>query len=295
MELGTFMELLSARIQKKLGQNYQISVVNNLKNNSTRASGIMLKQKGNPISPAIYVDDLLVLLNKGKADMDEIEQELMNRYERSKKTVKDLNCLDIEKGEYTSRIIFRLISRDLNRQLLEDVPYIPFLDMAITFHLVMGVTNTCMQTIRITKALQKKWGLSVEMLLKLAKENTERLLPPNICGLTEMIDKYLRSGEKHFTVAEQMNLIVVTNQLGVNGASAILYDGMLENLAEQFDTNLFIVPSSIHEMIILPDSGQEVQDMFRRILREINTNFVSKDEFLSNQVYSYIRGEKKFI
>lgn len=295
MELGTFMEVLSARLQRRLGEKYEISVVTNFRNNSVKVTGMTLKQEGNPISPTIYADDLLVPFNQGQADMDEIEQEIINRYERSKETVKDLDCLDIENGECTSRIIFRLVSRELNQHLLTNMPYIPFLDMAITFHLVAGVTGKYMQTIRITKELQKKWGLSVEMLLKLAKKNTEKILPAKICGLTEMIEKYLGAEERKFTVAEQLNLIVVTNQLGVNGASAILYEDMMDKLAEQFGTNLCIVPSSIHEIIIVPDHGQEIQDMFLGILREINSNFVPKDEVLSNQVYLYRKDDKKFI
>lgn len=295
MELKTFMGQVSERIQKRLGKEYQVTVVANLKNNSTRVNGIVLTQRGNRVSPTIYIDDLFTQYKEADMDMDEIEQEIMSRYERSMETVDDIFHLDMEKEECEDKIIFRLVSREWNQQWLAEMPYIPFLDMAITFHLVVGISESYMQTIRITKELQKMWGISVEMLLKLAKKNTERLLPPKICGLTEMIEKYLAPEEKRFPVAEQMNLMVVTNEIGVNGASAILYEGMMEKLAENFASNLYVVPSSIHEVIILPEKDQDTYEMFLSMLREINANFVSEDEILSNQVYLYVRKEKKFI
>lgn len=295
MELKTFMGQVSERIQERLGNEYQISVVTNLKNNSTKVNGIVLTERGNRVSPTIYIDDLFVQYNEEQMDMDEIEQEIMSRYQRSMETVDDIYHLDMEKDDCKDKIIFRLVSREWNQEWLAEMPYIPFLDMAITFHLVVGMSERYMQTIRITKELQKMWGISVEMLLKLAKENTERLLPPKICGLTEMIEKYLAPEEKKFPVADQMNLMVVTNEIGVNGASAILYEGMMEKLAEDFDSNLYVVPSSIHEIIILPEKDQNTYEMFLCMLREINANFVSEDEILSNQVYLYVRKEKKFI
>lgn len=91
------------------------------------------------------------------------------------------------------------------------------------------------------------------------------------------------------------NMIVMTNSIGIYGASAILYPGLLEALAQELERDIYVIPSSVHEMILIPAENKCVYEDLSLMIHEINQRFVPPDEVLSDQVYVYIREENKFI
>lgn len=298
MELKTFATLVSEGIRKKLGEEFVISVITNLKNNSVELTGIMFKKIGERVSPTIYMEDMYDEYRNREKTLSEVIDEMIIRYENSKDKMLELGNFDLDFESSKTKIIYRLVSRKQNKDLLEEVPYIPFLDMAITFHLVVSVNSRYVQSLKIGDELQKKWNLSVEQLLKIAKENTARLFPAKVKGLKEFLREYKAlKVEEDLTNDTKVDMIVVTNELGINGATVILYDEIMDELAERYDSDLYVIPSSIHEMIIVPvneDTEKQIYDVLRWMVRDINERFVAEEEILSNRVYTYLREEKRF-
>lgn len=298
MELKTFATLVSEGIRKKLGEEFVISVITNLKNNSVELTGIMFKKIGERVSPTIYMEDLYDEYKNQEKTLSDVIDEMIARYENSKDKMLELGNFDLDFENSKTKIIYRLVSRKQNKDLLEEVPYIPFLDMAITFHLVVSVNSRYVQSLKIGDELQKKWNLSVEQLLRIAKKNTERIFPSRVKGLKEFLRDYkaLKVGED-LTNDTKVDMIVVTNELGINGATVILYDGIMDELAERYDSDLYVIPSSIHEMIIVPvkeDTEKNMYDILQWMVRDINERFVAEEEILSNRVYTYLREKKSF-
>ncbi len=297
MELKTFAGIVSDGIRKQLGDDFVISVITNLKNNSVELTGIMFKKVGERVSPTIYIEDLYEEYRKKQKTLCEVTNEMIARYENSAETMQELSRFDLDFDSNKNKIIYRLISRERNRELLTEMPYIPFLDMAITFHLVVSVDKNYVQSLKVSKELQKKWDVTVEQLLKIAKYNTERMFPAEIKGLKEFVKEYLISSEEDLTNVEKVDMIVVTNELGINGATVILYDGIIEEMANRYNADLYLIPSSVHEMIVVPvedDSCRELHDILRFMVRDINERFVAEEEILSNRIYTYLRKEKRF-
>ncbi len=295
MELKAFADIVSRDVKKRLGSGYEISVITNRKNNSMERTGIMFRQRSSRVSPTIYIEDLLDAYNNDQKTMEDIVGEVVCRYQKSKEVSTELRWLDMSSELWQEKIIYRLISREQNTELLNDIPYIPFLDLAITFHLVVAMDGTCMQTIQIDKNLQERWELSTEKLFKRAAENTERLLPLRINSLDGMVAGLL--GAEPLSSGEdggRNDMTVLTNCLGIGGASVILYECVLDRLADKLGTDLYIIPSSIHEVIVLPVSEHDVHSALITIVREINQRYVSPDEILSDRVYIYSREERKF-
>lgn len=298
MELKTFATIVSDGIRKKLGEEFVISVITNLKNNSVELTGIMFKKIGERVSPTIYMEDVYEDYRNRKKTLGEVIDEMIIRYENSKDKMLELGNIDLDFQTNKKKIIYRLVSRKKNRDLLEEVPYIPFLDMAITFHLVISINNRYVQSLKIGDDLQKKWNLSIEQLFKIAKENTERLFPVKVRELEEFLRdcNALKEGDD-LTNDTKVDMIVVTNELGINGASVILYDGIVEKMAQKYDSDLYVIPSSVHEMIIVPakeDTEEMLYGVLRSMVKEINEQFVADEEILSNRVYKYLRDEKRF-
>lgn len=250
MELQQFAETVCVGIREKMGEDYRISVVTNLKMNSTEETGISFLKKDEPFSPTIYIDCMLDDYLKKKKSMAQIVREVIGQYEQSLSSVEEMRGMDVNLEACRNRIIYRLISRSRNRRLLEQMPYIPFLDLAVTFHVVVGITDQCVKTFKIDKKLQEGWGISVEQLLKLAKQNTERLLPLEITDMNTIIQKHMKmDGELIPTIPGDPGMIVITNRFGIYGASVVLYEDMIQSIADKLGCDLYVIPSSVHESV----------------------------------------------
>lgn len=302
MEIKTFAALIAEGIQKELGADFFVSVATTLKNNSTEYTGILFEKGKEAISPTIYIDDLYAKYMEDEMTIQQIVLAVIERYEKSINGMPEIKKFSVEFEECKNKVVYRLISRAKNRLILEEVPYIPFLDMAITFHIVISISDTYLQSLRITQELQKKWNISVEQLYKLAKINTERILPAEVGDLHEKVEGYIgvevlqkHLGENDLTNAEKLDMIIISNELGINGAAVVLYDGVLDRIAEEFGTDLYLLPSSIHEMIAVPAYDRDMYDDFSEIVRSINRRYVEREEILSDRVYLYKKDDKKFV
>ncbi len=90
-------------------------------------------------------------------------------------------------------------------------------------------------------------------------------------------------------------MIVITNCIGIYGAAAILYKDLMQSLADELNCDLYVVPSSVHEMIVIPAEDKELYEMLSSLVKEVNTQFVDPDEILSDRVFIYMREENRFI
>lgn len=300
MELKDFAALIAVGAQGQLGDQYEITDTVTMKNNSTEYTGIIFQKKTEDIAPTIYIEDLYESYKVQEVTVQDAIKEVIGRYEQSIKGLQRINGLSVDYTSSRDRVIYRLISREKNPFLLKDIPYIPFLDMAITFHLVVSINDSCMQSLKITRELQQRWGVSVEQLLKLAKKNTPELLPARVCELSQLMERYMNTREytlepeKDLTKEEKIDMIIVSNELGINGAAAVLYDGVIEQIADEYDSDLYLLPSSIHEMIVVPCEEEDLYGTFSSMVNNINKKYVDEDEVLSDRVYIYRREEKKF-
>lgn len=299
MELEAFANAVMKEVQKRLGGGYEISVVTSIKNNSTKFTGIMFRQKEKMTSPTVYIDDLYVDYRENRLSFTKITEEVIDRYEKTAGAVDDVCHLNVDYEKCRTMVVYRLVSRERNQEALKNMPYIPFLDLAITFHLVISVNDHYMQSLKIDKDIQEKWNVSVEQLFKMAKKNTEQLLPAEISELRQLVSAYTDPEEvmteKELTNEEKIDMIVVSNELGINGAAAVLYEGVIEKLAEKYKTDLYLLPSSIHEMIVVPAYDRTLYEPLGVMVKNINDHYVEKEEVLSDRVYIYQREEKKFI
>ena len=140
--------------------------------------------------------------------------------------------------------------------------------------------------------------MDTKTLYSLARNNTNQLFPERICRLRDMVDELCGAGkaeelkELSQVVQEKwyMEPYVLTNTMGINGAATVLYRGILRHISDGFDGDCYVLPSSIHELLVLPaETGMAVEEELRRMVREVNETYVSKEDFLSNKVYRYDR------
>lgn len=188
-----------------------------------------------------------------------------------------------------SRIVYRLISRKQNEEFLKTVPWVPFLDLAVIFHIYLGTPGKTLITSVIHKKQASALGLSTKELFSLAKKNTPEFFPV-VC---DRLDKLIFGWDSGLEDPDECGKIlpdiyVLTNRSGINGAACLLYENKIKDLADRLGTDFFILPSSIHEVLLLPDSEHHCDEL-RDLVRSINRSEVPAEDVLSDEVYHFCR------
>lgn len=292
-----FMQQLTELLADKyadLGWHMECHVF--LKNNDTRRHGIMFQPTGNSIAPTIYVDDFYDDYISKKSTLPEITEQIQDLMKSVIEQSSKFERLAIDFDSCKSKIIYRLVSLEKNRHLLKGRPYLPFLDFAITFHIMYNLSPKGLETISITEQLMEKWQVGVKELMVLAQENTPRIFPPQIQMLPDLLADYLGEGFRDYMAEEEERpqILILTNKQGINGASALLYKDLLKNIVAPYERDFYIIPSSIHEFLLMPQFEEAALGDISKIVKQINKDHVRTDEILSDHAYLYNWKEEKF-
>lgn len=187
---------------------------------------------------------------------------------------KNINVPDIP--NVRENIVFQVINTMQNQQLLANLPNRPFHDLSIIYRYIVGRDNNNTFSTVINNSLAEHMGLSEDDLFRLAEKNTRRILPPSIKSMNDL-----------FTgIPLDQIMWVISNETGINGATSILYEDELYKLAESLKSDLYILPSSIHECIAVSADIGDPEEL-ACMVAEINANQVDIEERLSNQVYHF--------
>lgn len=193
-----------------------------------------------------------------------------------------------------SHVYYRVYSKSQNEVILQnsDFPHFFFLDLLITFYIQLE--NECM-SIPIHNAFLDVWNITNSDLLDAAVKNTS----DNwycLNGITSVVRELKRNaciedsdGSPDIQAHEKDHLYVLSNQYKTFGASAILNNAVLENAHKLLGENFFILPCSIHELILLPQSYVEDNDVefLRGLVESVNASQVCDCDRLSDSVYYY--------
>ena len=300
MTKQNFMEQLIEELYRYFSpEQYQLEGSVLLKNNDTKRYAILLKKIEGTVSPTIYLDNFYSEFEHGRATIPETASHIYEQMHDFEDKIEAYQEFSAELSDCSNKITYRLGSKERNKQFLESVPHLPFLNMAVVFYIIHHVSKEGMESICVTNELAGKWGLSAKSLYIIAEKNTPILLPPIIDTMEHTLE--LLMGEINCAIepAKDSNkpipMHIMTNKYQINGASVLLYHGLLDGLAEKLGTDLYVIPSSIHELIIMPaEDGSLSLSKLSDMVKEINENHVKEEEILSDCAYYYDHKEKSF-
>ena len=197
--------------------------------------------------------------------------------------------------------VYKLVNTEKNRELLEDVPHIGFMDLSIVFQCMISQEEFGTASILVHNIHMKLWDVTKEDLYRAAEENTQKLMPYEIKSMAEVLCEIMESedpeGYDHEEGMEQFSdsvpMYVLSNRNRVDGAACILYPNLVRDFADKVGSSLYIIPSSIHELLLLPTENDEGSAEIKGMIREINDTQVSEEEILSYSLYYYDREEGK--
>ena len=294
MEFETFKEELLDHLRQILGEEKRISFQSVEKNNGIREEAVVILEEGARIAPTIYLRGFFEDWKWGRKTMEEISRKILLQNERQEKEV-DFSLDSFENYEKArGHVYFKLINYERNKVLLTKIPYIPYLDLAVVFYYRLEKGKFQGATMLIHNCNLDAWKIDSRQLLEDAVMNTSRKLPYSFQGMDALIRELSGDEEQELYTGEEI-MYVLSNQEKCFGAAALLYPHLLSHISKIFRKNFYVLPSSVHECILVPDQGQYSRIELTRMVREVNQTQVEADEILSDQVYYYDRQEEKLM
>lgn len=299
MELSEFIETISNELKSELGSDHSVEVEPILKNNSVIYHGLSIRKEESNMAPAIYLEpyyDIYAYHGTDEA-LNDIISRIIRLYNETENLPPCIN--EAEKlAEYEharDRIMYKLINTQKNKTLLEQIPNIPYLDLSIVFYLHLDENTDGRYTAMIHNSHKEMWGVSDETLYHQAMANMQKTFPACIKNLLQVIGEFVHLAEITSEIEIEPQIYILSNRDGINGAGAMLYENVLEEFSEKNHCDLIILPSSVHEtLLLLADEDTDYQELeLQEMVKYINLTEVSAEDRLSDHVYRYNRRIKK--
>lgn len=145
----------------------------------------------------------------------------------------------------------------------------------VGFRFLIDKDSNGIKSTVITTDLAREMNLSEVELYELARENTPRLFPIKFGGMTEILFGFPVLDEKMF---------ILSNEDTMKGAVAILYPDAMETIKAKIPGHFYMIPSSVHELILLPDNGDMNEDEINDIINQVNGSVVDPSDQLGDEV-----------
>jgi len=283
-----FKELIREVAEEKTGQRVAINQVK--KNNGIVLDGLVIIDPNYNLNPTIYLNDYYHVY-KEYMDTEEnavelVWEEIYRQYKNHlpEKNFDVCNFTDFEKA--SGKLRCRLINYEKNQELLEELAYVKYLDLAVVFYVIVDMEFDGLANITVRKEHLELWGRSEEELFELAKRNMAD--DYEITSLASFINQLREGNEHNLDFAEDLPMYIVSNHSKQYGAAAILCDGVLRKIArDNAIDRIAIIPSSVHETIVLEISKDTEIEGLNSMVQLINESELSQDEVLSDHVYVY--------
>lgn len=298
--IDSFINRLINRLGEYYGQEYLVSSSEMIKNNGTIKHAIMIRKNSENLTPSIYVDEFYESFKRGEGFSEIVAKIIQIRDANG--TDKELDLSYIEKYEMIKdNLIIKLINKEYNAGILDDTPHIDFADMVVVFLIRICDPIVGEGTILLHNSLFDMWNVSLDRLFIDAKNNTMKSYSPCFMDIVDVMKEIIAKNKARFAFEnnafddfyllsnDSQKMYVLSNQNRWYGASVIVYDGLLKELSDSLASDLYILPSSIHELIVIPQNGDEDAYAYTNMVSEVNSLNLPKEEVLSNHAYRYRR------
>lgn len=209
-----------------------------------------------------------------------------------------------------NNIIFRLITKKefdrftkQSEATKDEFPYRKWNDLYLIYRSILpNQSEDLVTTMLISNFIMKRLKFTEEELFQFAKTNTAKrtgiIVKPLSNPFSDIFDFCNEMSAKtdiwNFS-DDTSDSTILSNKNYMNGAALILCDEVMDKVVEHYKVNvLYILPSSIHEVIIIPDSDSVDVEYLKNMVYEINRSTVAPEERLSDHVYKYTCATKSF-
>lgn len=297
MSFEKFKETILEKVSKKAEGMFHALIKNVTKNNGVRLTGITAKAEGCSCAPCVYLDEFYKDYKNGGMKLSEAVDEVYRLLKKHLEYAKDIstsgftNWVNIRKN-----VRAKLINAEQNKEQLKRVPHRMFLDLAVVYYVtVSGCGDEKLGTILICNEHMEMWGQEEENLYRTAMLNMRSDGSPDFNGIKDVIKSISQDADYFLNDRGHQlctGMYVLTNRSRRFGASEILDKSTLRAIADKIGDGFIVLPSSIHELIILEPDDMAEYEKLADMVKEVNSTQVDVGERLSDHVYVYSRNEE---
>ena len=289
-----------ANIIKEKYNVFSASPVNCNKNNDTIMHGICIREtEDTVITPNIYLDGyyeeniypddcaskVMQIYNDNKVDNDHFDIAMFDTFDSCK-----------------SYIVAKVINKSRNKKIMQDAPYAEFGDLIIVFYAILESGDAGQASCLIRNCFVERWNITLSDLIKVAYENQEKFYRFEIDDINMTLLNMIKERDVHNEELEEelINMpggvmYVCSSHNRLNGAFYITSRDKLNYIADTINsTSFYIIPSSIHEFIALPNLNDDMdEDYLLAMIKDVNTTQLASSEVLSDNFYYYDRTKEE--
>lgn len=287
MKFENFTKEVVDKVKEFLPEAYadadvSLQLVN--KNNGLKLTGLTIRSVDSNISPTIYLEKYYEDYVSGE-DISEILSKIAKIRVENEVTCFETDLVaNFETAR--ERIVPRLINAEMNKDILAIKPHKIIADLAVIYTIQIDSDFEGSASVTITKDILKLWGISVDELHEVAISNLKKELPTTFKGMSEVMSEMMGMSLEDMGMPEEEQMYVLTNEKKMYGAAALLDVDMMSHIVEQV-SDFFILPSSTHEVLIVPAKpGMDVKEL-EKMVKEVNETQVAIEDRLSDSVYTY--------
>ena len=263
-------------------------------NNGRITEYLCLNMKDRAVAPAVYIEQAYGLYRRGKS-VGNVLKIVINELTNNRECIESNLIIDWNKAR--NKVYPQLINTKLNEDMLKDTPHKNLFDLSVVYYIqVSEIEDNQKLCCFVNNFILDKWGISLEELHEVSKRNLEKNKPAIFGKLSTFGPSEARElPDVTEEFIGEADMYVLTDRDNYMGAAYLMFPDVFERIARVVGDNLIILPSSVHELIIVKKEIGMSADFMALIVKEVNSQNVNPDEVLSESVYGYSEGELKII
>jgi|GEM_PF-464956 len=290
MDYQRFVDWLKEYLQTNIGEEGTVEFVTVHKNNNVALDAFRIMFKNSNVAPQVYLNNSYEQYIQGR-DLHDIATNLL-------RTIKE-SPLNIDISDFTifenvkENIVFKVVDTERNRELLKECPHVDMNELSLLFIVNCEDFHGGSGTITVNNGLLKQWEITADELKTVALSNMDNM-GVRFRSLTSVLNDMMGFDDPEISLIDDgayFPMYVLTNTSGVNGAAVLFatHNGksVAEEIAERVGSNYRILPSSIHEVLIVPNTGELEDSYLGNMVKEVNANEVSPEEILSDSPFEF--------
>ncbi len=280
MDIKMFADQIIPLVETALGRQLRLMEIKKPGYHGALHALVIKNPDGNA-SPIFYLDPCFQQYEK-TGNITDIVGQITEHFRKYQVTgsvptdwLKDFN-------QVKGLIFYYLINYEANKDILADSPHTRYLDLAKVYAILYQNEIIGEGTIRIQNSHLAAWGVTAEQIAAIADQNTPLLCPPYLAPMEEPASPCMGAA-----LESTPYLSVLSNRQFWRGAAAICYNHILRDFAHQAGQDILVIPSSIHEAMLLPITEWDDPAFLKEILFRVNQRYVAAEEVLSDHIYIY--------
>lgn len=287
------MDALVGAVKERMGAGYTVEAREIEKNNSVWLQAVTIARTAGPVSTVVYIGRMLARIGTGEMDVQGAAGEIIRVYEDGGHDRIAGAVQHLDRGYILQNVVCQMVWGEENARRLQGMPHEDVLDLSVIYRVYLGGSSDTLTSMEVTYPLCRAYGIDEGELCARARENTKErgFLVRSVASI--LAEAAGLPGIGDCPIDSPIPLLwTLSTRTGLYGASVLLYGEPFDRLAERYGSDLYVIPSSIHEVLAVPVRDLEPEEL-RCMVAYVNASEVPAEDQLSDNVYRYSRKDKR--